>query len=249
MGEREIVAIVGGGGKTTLLYCLGDEVGAAGGRAILTGTTRFTPRDGGSQPPIVLAGDEQTLLTEVQAALARSPVVVAGAGWGNKGRIMPLDPAVLGRLAALPNVSAVIAEADGSAGRPFKAPAEHEPVVAPTTTLLITVAGIDVLGKPLIAEKVHRPELVAALSRTRLGAPVSEAMIARVLLHPSGGRKGLPSGARWVPVLNKVDTHGQLLAARRIAAMLLSGAERVVIARAAHDPPVAEVVPRGMERV
>lgn len=243
MGDSEIVAIVGGGGKTTILYRLGDETVATGGRAILTGTTRFTPRADGVQPRVVFAESELALLDGLRAALAIEQMVVAGAGWGNKGRIMPVEPLWLAAMAAIPHVTAVIAEADGSAGRPFKAPAEHEPVVAPSTTLLISVVGIDVLGKPLSAEKVHRPEIAAALTDTQLDTPVDEGMIARVLIHPLGGRKGLPPAARWIPVLNKIETDAQHRAARRIAELLLAGgAERVVIARAAHDPPVVEVI-------
>lgn len=243
MGTGDVVAIVGGGGKTTILYRLGAETASAGGRAVLTGTTRFTPPEKGIQPALILAGDQAQLLTELRRALEQAPVVIAGTGWGNKGRILPLEPDWLAAVAALPGVTAVIAEADGSAGRPFKAPAEHEPVVAAATTLLLTVVGIDVLTKPLVSEKVHRPERVAALTGATLGQPVDEAMVAGVLLHEQGGRKGLPAGARWVPVLNKADTPERIAAARRIGLRLLSGgAERVVIARAAAEPPVAGVL-------
>jgi molybdenum cofactor cytidylyltransferase len=243
MRASEIVSIVGGGGKTTILYRLGDETAAAGGRAVLTGTTRFTPREGAEQPETVFGASEDSLRHAVRQALDEAPIVVAGAGWGNKGRILPVEPAWLAGMAALPGVMAVVAEADGSAGRAFKAPAEHEPVVADSTTLLIAVVGIDVLEKPLLAEHVHRPEIVARLARAELGDPVSEDLIARVLLHPLGGRKSLPAGARWIPVLNKVESAGDRSAARRIAELLLAGgAGRVVITRAAHDPPVVEVL-------
>ena len=243
LGPTEIVSIVGGGGKTTILYRLGDEIAAAGARAIVTGTTRFTPRESGVQPPAVFAGSEQGLLDGLQKALAEVPVAVAGTGWGNKGRIMPVEPPWLRAMSVLLGVTAVIAEADGSAGRPFKAPAEHEPVVAPSTTLLLSVVGIDVLGETLVADHVHRPEIVAALAGVQLGEPVDEAAIARVLLHPLGGRKSLPPGARWIPVLNKVESEIQRSSARRIALLLLAGgAERVIIARAAYDPPVVEVI-------
>lgn len=239
----EIVAIAGGGGKTTLLYAIGRETVAAGGRAILTGTTRFTPAAAATMPPLVLEQTMAALLPALRKAIAEHPLVVAGAGWGNQGRILPVEPEALAAMAAFPDVAVVVAEADGSAGRPFKAPAEHEPVVAPSTTLLVVVAGMDVLGKPLATDAVHRPELVAALLGVALGDSVTEETVARVLLHARGGRKGLPAGARWIPVLNKADTPERVNAARRIARLLVSGgAPRAVIASAAHDPPVVEVV-------
>lgn len=241
--SHEIVAIVGGGGKTTILYRLASETAASGGRSIVTGTTRFTPPERGPRPPLVFAETEAELVDRLRAALAQTPVVVAGTGWGNKGRIMPVEPGWLTALAALPGVAAVVAESDGSAGRPFKAPAEHEPVVAPSTTLLLSVTGIDVLGRPLLPETVHRPEIVAALTGAALGDPVDEALIARVLLSEAGGRKGLPPGARWIPVINKVESAEEQQAARRIAERLIAGgAAHAIIARAGREPPVVDVV-------
>jgi molybdenum cofactor cytidylyltransferase len=243
MDQREVVSNVGGGGKTTVLYRLARETVEAGGKAVVTGTTRFTPPEGAELPPAVLNENTEELLAELQEALGREPLVVAGAGWGNQGRIMPVEPHALARIATIEGVAAVVAEADGSAGRPFKAPAAHEPVVAPSTTLLLTDTGLDVIGRPLDAEHVHRPEIVAELSGAELGAPVTEALVARVLLDPNGGRKGLPAGARWLPVLNKADTAERLEAARRIARMLLDGgAQRVLIARAGSEPPVMELL-------
>jgi molybdenum cofactor cytidylyltransferase len=239
----EVVSISGGGGKTTVLYRLALETVATGGKAIVTGTTRFTPPESGPLPAIVLDERPDDLLEQVRAALGTEDLVVAGGGWGNQGRILPVEPDLLGRMRAIEGVAIVVAEADGSAGRPFKAPAEHEPVVAPATTLLLSVAGIDVLGRPLTAEFVHRPEVVAALAGVETDSPVDAELIARVLLHDRGGRKGLPAGARWVPVINKVDTPERLAAARRIASLLRAGGcERVLISAAAADPPVVELV-------
>jgi molybdenum cofactor cytidylyltransferase len=242
LGEHEVVSIVGGGGKTTILYRLAQETVAAGDKAAVTGTTRFTPPASGDLPPAVLDESPIERLAGARTTLERSSLVVVGAGWGNQGRIMPVEPDELAALAAVEGVAVVVAEADGSAGRPFKAPAAHEPVVAAATSLLISVVGVDILGEPLTADRVHRPEIVAQLSGSPMGAPVSELTVAAVILSEQGGRKGLPAGARWLPVINKVDTPERLAAARRLAQRLLEGgASRVVIAAASHEPPVVEV--------
>jgi molybdenum cofactor cytidylyltransferase len=243
MDEHEVVAIVGGGGKTTILYRLARETVETGGKAVVTGTTRFTPPEAAELPPAVLCESTVELLAGLRSVLAQFPLVVAGSGWGNQGRIMPVEPEAVAAMAAIEGVGAVVAEADGSAGRPFKAPAEHEPAVAPSTTLLLTVAGMDVLGRPLDADHVHRPEIVAGLSGVPLGSPVTEEMVARVLLDERGGRKGRPAGSRWLPVLNKVDDPLRLEAARRIGRLLLDGgADRVILATAGRKPPVVEVI-------
>jgi hypothetical protein len=89
--------------------------------------------------------------------------------------------------------------------RPFKAPAAYEPVIPEETTVVLVLVGADVFGQTLDAEHVHRPELVSALSGAALGTPITPEIVARVLAHPEGGRKGVPAGARVVALINKVE--------------------------------------------
>src|SRR5579883_139125 len=104
MSRRETVSIVGGGGKTTLLYRLGHETVMAGGKAIVTGTTRFTAPERGDLPPAVFAETTPALLAALREALEGASLVVAGAGWGRLNRIMPIEPDSLAAMAALPGV-------------------------------------------------------------------------------------------------------------------------------------------------
>ena len=100
---------------------------------------------------------------------------------------------------------------------PFKAPAAYEPVIPAETTLVLVLVGADVLGRPLDAEHVHRPERVSALTGAPLGAPVTPAIVAGVLAHAEGGRKGVPAGARLVVLINKVETLADPAPARETA--------------------------------
>jgi probable selenium-dependent hydroxylase accessory protein YqeC len=130
--------------------------------------------------------------------------------------------------------------------RPFKAPADHEPVIPTETTLVVPVVGADVFGKPLDAEHVHRPELVSALSGAPLGAPITPRIVAQVLAHPQGGCKNVPPGARVVALINKVETASDRELARETAAMLLraSAIQSVALTAVRHDKPVLEVCSR-----
>jgi probable selenium-dependent hydroxylase accessory protein YqeC len=141
----------------------------------------------------------------------------------------------------------IVNEADGSRMRPFKAPAAHEPVIPAETTLLVMVVGADVFGQPLDEEHVHRAELVGALSGTSPGAPVTPDTVARVLVHPDGGRKGAPAGARVVALINKVESLPDRTPAHETAARLLRdpAIHAVVLANLRGDAPVLEVCRRG----
>jgi molybdenum cofactor cytidylyltransferase len=239
----DVVALVGGGGKTTAMYRLCAEAAARGLRAVASGTARFTGPPRGVPAPLVVDEDERRLEAALYGRLQDSPWVIAAAGRGSKGRLLPVSYDLAGRLAADSGVGLLVLEADGSAMRPFKAPAAHEPALPPCATLVVAVAGADVLGRPLADGYVHRPERVAALTGAAAGAPVTPAMVATVLSSGQGGRKSLPPGARFAVLLNKV-TLERLGPARETAALLLDhGVDLVVLAQARRDPPVVAVHP------
>jgi len=236
----DVVALTGGGGKTAALYRLGQELAARGVPVLLCGTTRFTPPEHGDAPNLALVEAEGALERAVEGAHAWP--LTAATGWGSKGRLLPVLPGWIDALHAAHPELAIVIEADGSAMRPFKAPGEHEPVVPERATLVVSVAGLDAVGRPLDATHVHRPERVAALSGLALGAAVTAEAMAAVLRHPEGGRKGVPMEARWAVLLNKADTAERERAAESAAAMLLPVADRVVIAQLRRTPPVLRVL-------
>ena len=88
--------------------------------------------------------------------------------------------------------------------RPIKAPATHEPVIPPASALVVAVAGLSALGRPL-DEVCHRPELAAALLGCSPSKTVSAEDCLRLLLSPEGGAKGLPRGASFSLLLNQAD--------------------------------------------
>jgi probable selenium-dependent hydroxylase accessory protein YqeC len=130
--------------------------------------------------------------------------------------------------------------------RPFKAPAEHEPVIPPETTLVVPVVGADVFGKTLDDDHVHRPELISALSGAPLRTPITPEIVARVLAHPQGGCKGVPAGARVVALINKVESLTDRTPAYETAERLLreSAIHSVVLAAVRGEKPVLEVCTR-----
>jgi probable selenium-dependent hydroxylase accessory protein YqeC len=220
MTADEIVALVGGGGKTTAMFRLAREVVANGGSVITTTTTRIFGAQIALAPAHVPAAD--LTRERVAAALAvHRHVLVIGPTDAGSGKAEGVSLDLFRRLRAwFPGVC-LLNEADGSRMRPFKAPADYEPVIPAETTLVVPVVGADVFGKSLDADHVHRPELVSALSGAPPGTPITPAIVARVLAHPQGGRKGVPAGARVVVLINKVESLPDRSPARETAERLL----------------------------
>ena len=245
MAADESVALVGGGGKTTAMFRLAREVVDGGGRAITTTTTRIFGAQIALAPVHIPAGDATR--ERVAAALAaHGHVLVIGPTEAGSGKAEGISLDFFRRLRAwFPDVC-VLNEADGSRMRSFKAPADYEPVIPTETTLVIPVVGADVFGKPLDADHVHRPELVSALCGAPLGTPITPVIVARVLAHAEGGRKGVPPGARIVVLINKVEALPDRAPARETAACLLRepAIHSVVLGNVRADDPVLEVCTR-----
>jgi molybdenum cofactor cytidylyltransferase len=247
VGLNDVVALTGGGGKTTTMFRLADEIVAAGGQVVTTTTTRIFAAQSGLAPHHVrvkgLPADNDAALAEVATRLdEKRHVLVTAATEPGEAKAPGIALEWIAALQALPGRPAIVVEADGSRMRPFKAPAEYEPVVPRETDLVVPVVGADVFGAPLDAERVHRPERVAAVAGVGLGALVTPEIVANVLAHLEGGLRGVPAAARVAPLINKVEQASELAAARETAQRLLrhDRLQQVVIGAVRREPPVVE---------
>ncbi len=248
LAPHEVVALVGGGGKTTTMFRLAAEIVAAGGQVVTTTTTRIFAAQIALAPRHVVVADAPeswpAALAAIAAALAETGHVLAiGPVEADSGKAPGVPLGFIPHLLALPGAPSVVLEADGSRMRPFKAPAAHEPVIPPETTLVVPIVGADVFGAALDGVRVHRPELVAQLTGVELGAPVTPALVAAVLAHAEGGLKHLPPRARVVVLINKLDRPEALAPARETAALLLASGrvDAVALGAVAGDAPIAEL--------
>lgn len=141
-----VTALIGGGGKTSLMLTLAQELKDRGSVIICTTTRIYPPKD----MDIIFCADKDC----VSAALNEKKVICVGEMYGEK-----LGPSNMAVSELISLADYVIAEADGSKGLPLKAHADHEPVI-PNQARVIYIIGADGIGKP-IAESAHRPELYA----------------------------------------------------------------------------------------
>ena len=193
-----VTAIIGGGGKTTLLYALAREA-AVHSRVIVCTTTHILPPE---HLPCISSGDED----EIAAALSRAGCICVGTkSAGGKFSAPELSMRKIARLADF-----VFVEADGSKHRPLKAHASHEPVIPAEANQTILVLGASGLNRP-ICDAAHRPELYAK----KLGVSEDD------LATPYLAAKVLELEALHTRVLvNQVETEADLANARELAGFL-----------------------------
>lgn len=200
-----VTAVIGGGGKTTLLRTLGEELAAAGNRVLLCATAKIFPFEGLENLLNPTEAELAAALAYRSPARIRSPVCAGTPVPGTGKLTAPVVP--MSRLAELADF--VLVEADGSAQRPLKAHAPHEPVIPKEANQTICVAGASGFGR-FIREAAHRPALYAELAGVTENAPATVETEAAVLLA-----EGLHSRV----FLNQAETpearaHAAALAAR-----------------------------------
>ncbi len=237
----KVIVLVGGGGKTTAMYLLGRELAGLGGKVVVTTTTRINLPGADQAGSTVIARDVDMLRAGIQDALLEHRIAGAGYAVVDEGKLKGIPPEWVAEIADM--VDYVVVEADGSAGRPFKAPAEHEPVIPACAGVVVAVVGVETVGLALSRENVHRPERVQTITGLSPGDVIGTRDVAEVLLHPSGTTKGTPPGVRVVALINKVENVRQLNTAREIGRLLLDGGiKRVVIGQVMNSSPVVEVM-------
>lgn len=133
-------------------------------------------------------------------------------------------------------------ESDGSRSIPLKAPGEHEPPIPTWVTHVIVVVGLSAVGKPLTEENVYRSKQYIELTGLDEGAFVTLASVRDMLIHPLGGLKNMPVGARKIAVFNQADTPELRASAGTIVNDLLKGGfDSVVIGALSRDPDGLQV--------
>lgn len=226
--RARLVALCGAGGKTTLMLALAREWVHAGERVLVTTTTKIARAEAEGEWPAVAALDAAGIVAAARRAGRGSALVAYHGAGGTAEKLAGFAPEVIDALKTAAAFDRIVVEADGSARRPLKAPAAHEPVVPATTDAAIVVAGLDGLGRPLDEETVFRAELWARLTGDAPGAEVTADALAAVVLHPEGLAKGCPARARCVLFLNRADSPERLAAASRIAERIAAAPARTV---------------------
>lgn len=191
-GKKHTICLVGGGGKTTVMYELAAAWAACGSKVlVLTSTHILRPVDGSFAANVPAV---QNLWQQGRYAVIGTPEPATG-----KLTAPPQDLYEALHLQA----DVILCEADGSRHHPCKVPAENEPVLLPDSDIVLAVAGMDALDNSL-AQACQRPQLAAALLGCNLNSVIDEQMLAVLLLSEQGARKNLGKRTFYI-VLNKCD--------------------------------------------
>ncbi len=200
--QTRVIALVGAGGKTSLMYLLAREMGWCGEWIVTTTTTKIRPPEPGQSPLLILV-DEDPELKDLPSSLCRFGHITIGRSLQAEGKVEGVSEEIVKQ--CLEWATRIVIEADGANGRSIKAPESWEPVIPSVTDLVVPIIGLDCVGRPAAADCVFRLERFLEVTGLRENEIITPDAIARIVTHPEGALKGVPEKARVVPFLNKED--------------------------------------------
>ena len=253
--ERAFISLVGAGGKSTLFNRLAEELAYKNKRMILTTTTKMFSWQ---LAPFVKKGrlieghNEESVRESIKKFFSlkskggRLAVIGEKIEDKEEEKVSGPPPEWLDKWWEDKLADYFLIEADGAAGRPVKAPASYEPVIPLSTTDLIGVIGIDVLGLSLQEENVFRSQIFSRLTGLNLGEKVGIEALAFLICHPQGLFKGAPPGCRRHLFINKAEDSNSIEMAEEFAFEVLKICHRrisdIIIGAAGQKEVVAELI-------
>lgn len=230
LDRKEMICLVGAGGKTSAMFHLARELSSKGKKVLAATTTAIFYPEQGQYDSMVVSQEESPQLFDNRSNCG---ITVLGRTISSEGKLLGVSPGFLDAVFLEGIFDYILIEGDGSKGRPIKAPAEHEPVIPSSTTKVIGLIGLDCVGKEVCIDYVHRPELFCRLLDCNEGDIIDWELIIKLILCKDGLFKAAPAHAQKYIILNKAEIEKGRAAAADIVQKLLNkgyNPEEIIIA-------------------
>lgn len=150
----DLLTVTGGGGKTSLLFRLAEEMTSKGHKSLITTTTKMAyPQHFNGKIHFLENKNPEIFLESLSKTSA--PRIFAAAGPIPGGKVRGLEKSMVDHIHNNCPKRLILNEGDGSAGYPAKVYRPHEPVIPSSTTRLVHLIGCEGWNRPL-RESVHR---------------------------------------------------------------------------------------------
>jgi len=207
---RRSVYLIGGGGKTSLMFACAHGLVEQGRTVVTTTSTKIGQPSAMRSAHVLVNPDIDFLLGHIASDIGLQRHITVAAARLEPGKLVGLSVAQLDQLVDSGVADHVLVEADGAAGRSLKAHRDHEPVVSPRAELVIAVIGIDCIGKPMNDQYVHR----SALLRERLDRTETDLVtvedVARIFFCRDGYLAKVGGRSEIMVFINKAATGAQV---------------------------------------
>lgn len=187
-----ITAIVGAGGKTTVIERLG-KYGHKNNLPIMVSSTvpMDSERVDNVEPFDVICTEDVVKGEEFCASrIAAGHVPAWFKGLDGQDRYIGLEPKMIDQIKMRHPAWYILVECDESKHKWLKAPKPDDIALPDTCDMVIGVLNLQMLGNALIPEKVEGIETASVIMGRAPGAVVTPALLAKLVKHPRGMFRG-----------------------------------------------------------
>lgn len=238
--KGDLVALIGAGGKTSLMVGIGYELTESGWRVLATATVPLAQEQLDLFPAALpISGGVAAIaqaLTDHRFVFVYDRV--------ERGEVIGLSPELVSSLPDMLASDVMLVEADYGGSRPVKAPLKGEPRIPVGTSLVIPVASFSAVGQPLDDAHVYNARAMIDRCGFPEGAPIKPSWIAQVVRDAELGMSGVPTSARTVAFFNQTPMTPYNRVRARIAAKIAlrhSTLQAVALGEVRGHEPVREV--------
>ncbi len=200
-----LISVVGGGGKTSLIYRLAEMLGYRGFSIGITTTTRMERNH-----PL---SDVVTQWVVGDAPKGRSKFdhdsdglcITQFARSTGKDKFLGFSGETLDLIKRDSPFDIIFVEADGSAGAPVKCPGPDEPVIPKSSDGVIVVFGLSSLDKTPSAQWIHRFDRFRNFPNIDTSAPISVDTYRALVDSPEGLLRDVSEDTPFAVLCNQFD--------------------------------------------
>lgn len=195
--QKDIISIVGAGGKTSFLFQLAQELKEKEHKVLLTTTTKiYVPE---KNMVDLICVEEKNFIKN--AEVNKVGIFVYGSDINSENKMIGLTENQIGSLTGYFDYTVI--EADGAKKKRIKGWNREEPVIYSGTTKTIGILDIQVVGMEVCEENVFRSQAFCDIANAKQGEHITMDHLSHMICHP----KGLFQYAEGEKILfiNKVD--------------------------------------------
>lgn len=177
--KKDILSIVGAGGKTSTMFKLAEELRENNKVLVVTTTKIYVPP---SNKYDFICTDKKEF--SKYANMKENGIYVLGTGINKNNKILELNEKGLDELS--PYFDYILIEADGAKKKQLKGWSKYEPVIYGKTTKTIGIIDIQAVGMVVSEDKIHRSKIFCEITGVQEGDKVTIEHLSKLIIHPQG---------------------------------------------------------------
>lgn len=217
--KGSMVSIVGAGGKSTLMYTIAEEL-RKDFKVLITTTTKIFVPDKNQYDFIEIGNDIKETLCSSQ-----SGIYVNGSSVNFENKLIGMKPEILE--GKLDYYDYILVESDGSKRKAIKGWKDNEPVICKDTTKTVGVLSIEVIGKEVNEENVHRVKQFAKITGALEGDSITKEHILSLIFNSQGLFKN--SLGEKILFINKVESVEEIKLAHELVNLIIERNKTVLL--------------------